>query len=223
MTDRGSEVGKAFGLIIHDLRNPAATIGANVAYVREVLPPGDDDLGEALADVELALGDLMRGMEQVAWIGRWLSDQPAVLITDGDVRAALRDLPQPSEGTTLRIELPNEPLMARGGGAVRKLVEVMLANSVQHARGGNVVVAAARDGEEIVVTVTDTGAAVASELRDTCFTLEGQQAIKGRQDGRYGRVLGLFASKIFADTIDAKLEADGEDGAAVFRIRLAAK
>jgi len=224
MSDRAREVGRLLGLIIHDLRNPTATVGANVAYVREVLPPGDEDLAESLQDVDQALADLMRGMEQVAWIGRWLSDQPAAMqAADGDVRVALRDLPAPAEGMKLRLELPDEPLMARGGGATKKLVEVMIANSVQHARRGEVVVSARREGEEIVVSVEDSGPAVAPELRGSCFTLEGQHALKGRQDGRYGRVLGLFAIRIYAEALGAKVEADGEDGAAVFRVRFQAR
>jgi C4-dicarboxylate-specific signal transduction histidine kinase len=79
-----------------------------------------------------------------------------------------------------------------------------------------------RAGEEIVVTVRDGGAAIADELREACFTLEGQQELKGRPDGRYGRVLGLFASRIYAESFGARMEAGGKDGAAELRVRLKA-
>jgi signal transduction histidine kinase len=221
MSDRAKEIGQLLGLIIHDLRNPAATISANTAFVKEVLPAGDEDLVESLSDVDQALSDLLRGMEQVVWIGRWLSDQPAAgAIEDGDVCAALKQLPQPAEGMALKLELPDQKMVARGGAMIAPLVQVMMANSVQHARRGEIVVSAKREGDEVVVTVRDAGPAIANELRESCFTLEGQQGLKGRPDGRYGRVLGLFASRIYAESFGARVEAGGEDGAAELRVRL---
>jgi K+-sensing histidine kinase KdpD len=223
MSDRERELGKLLSLIVHDLRNPTATIGANVAFVGEVLPQGDEDLVESISDVNQALQDLVRGMEQIVWLGRWLDRQPAANpIEDGDVREALKDLPRPGEGMKLRVDVPNERLFARGGASIAKVVDVMIANSVQHAQRGEIVVSATREGDEIIVTVQDGGRAVAKELRETCFTLEGQSALKGRSDGRYGRALGLFASRLYAESLGGRIEADGEDGAAIFRLRLRA-
>jgi K+-sensing histidine kinase KdpD len=122
----------------------------------------------------------------------------------------------------LRVDVPNERLFARGGASIAKVVDVMIANSVQHAQRGEIVVSATREGDEIIVTVQDGGRAVAKELRETCFTLEGQSALKGRSDGRYGRALGLFASRLYAESLGGRIEADGEDGAAIFRLRLRA-
>ncbi len=223
MSDKAKQIGELLGLIIHDLRNPAATIAANTAFVKEVLPAGDEDLAESLADVEQALDDLLRGLEQVVWIGRWLSDEKAVgNIQDGDVCAALESLPQPSEGMSLRVECAQNPLRARGGAMIRPLVEVMVANSVQYARRGEIVVRVEKRDDEVWVSVVDGGPAVAPELRESCFTLEGQKSLKGRPDGRYGRALGLFAARVYAESIGGRIEADGEDGAAILRVRLSA-
>jgi hypothetical protein len=61
-----------FGLIVHDLRNPAATLSANLGFVRDGM--GDptlpqSELQEAIADSEQALGDLMRGLDQLGLDG----------------------------------------------------------------------------------------------------------------------------------------------------------
>jgi K+-sensing histidine kinase KdpD len=218
------ELGKLLGLIVHDLRNPAATIGANVAFIREVTSEAgdDDDLGEAMTDVEQALGDLMRGLEQVAWIGRWLSRAPASQVADGDVGRALSSLASPGEGVTLEITLPDAPLEARGGATVAKLVEVLAANTTQHARGGTLAISARREGDEIIVDLVDGGVAIGEDIRERCFSLAGQHELKSRKDGRYGRVAALFAAAILADTLGARLEAGGRDGEALFRIRLEA-
>ena len=79
-----------FGLIVHDLRNPAATLGANIGFVREVMddpsvPP--QELNEALSDAQQALTDLMRGLDQLAWIGRWANDRVAASPAVVDLRA----------------------------------------------------------------------------------------------------------------------------------------
>jgi len=77
-----------------------------------------------------------------------------------------------------------------------------------------------QDGGQVVIEVEDSGEAIAPELRDKAFTLEGQKALKGRIDGRYSRFVGLFAAAVVLDGVGGTIEADGESGAAVFRVRL---
>ena len=77
-----------------------------------------------------------------------------------------------------------------------------------------------QDADHVVIEVEDAGEAIAPELRDTAFTLEGQKDLKGRLDGRYSRFVGLFAAKVVLDGVGGAIEADGETGAAVFRILL---
>ena len=69
------EMGQALGLLVHDLRNPAATISANVDFLQEVGLVDTDSI-EALQDVKLAVGELRRGLDMLAWVSRWLSGQP---------------------------------------------------------------------------------------------------------------------------------------------------
>lgn len=221
---RDAEVGELLALIVHDLRNPGATLAANVAYLRDIgvtgPPSSIDEVGEALVDMDSAMSDLMRGLEHVAWIARWMSGEPALTPTDGDVIAGMA-----SAVRSMRLEasISGEPgpLRAAGGASVRRLVEVLLANSERHGRG-RIALSARRDGAEVIVEIEDGGRALAEDLRATAFTLPGQRDLKGRADGRYGRVAGLFTAGVLAEGIGATLEADGEDGAAVFRIRLPA-
>ena len=60
-------LGEALGLLVHDLRNPAATISANVDFLQEV-GLEDTDSREAVQDVKLAVGELRRGLDMIAWI-----------------------------------------------------------------------------------------------------------------------------------------------------------
>ncbi|NNK09035.1 MAG: hypothetical protein HKP50_17120 [Myxococcales bacterium] len=58
------QMGHVLGLLVHDLRNPAATISANVDFLQEV-GLADDDSNDALQDVRLGVGELRRGLDML--------------------------------------------------------------------------------------------------------------------------------------------------------------
>ena len=216
-------LGKLLGLLVHDLRNPGATIGANLSFVAESLRESPDgDLHEALQDVERALGDLMLGLEHIAWIGRWLSDEAPLFPQSGDVVETLRTLRAPPSELSLEIDAPSEPVVVRSGGkGLAKLIQIFVENAVQHARRGVITVRVQQlNGDEAAVDIVDDGAPLDPSLHESAFTLEGQMAIKGRAEGRYGRVAGLLAAKILADAIGATIEPMQVESRACFRIHL---
>jgi signal transduction histidine kinase len=98
---------------------------------------------------------------------------------------------------------------------------VLLANAREHARG-DVRVEARRDGAFVVVAVVDGGRAIGEAKREIAFTVEGQGAIKGTADGRYGRYLGLLAAHAAIATLGGSVSAHGVDGAARFELRFPA-
>lgn len=218
MSAEDTELGQLLGMIVHDLRNPAATIGANVSFVKDAIPAADRESKEALDDVERALGDLMAGLEQVTWIARWLADLPLVTAADGDIVPALAALRPPPHDLKLVFDLPATPLKVKAVSAAVKLVQVFVENAVMHARRGEVRVRAMRADEGIVVELVDGGKPLAPELRERAFTLGGQTDLKGRADGRYGRVAGLFAAGLLANAIGARLEPGEIDGKALWRV-----
>jgi signal transduction histidine kinase len=218
VNEQDAELGLLLGMIVHDLRNPAATIGANVSFVKDSLPPSDTESKEALDDVERALGDLMTGLEQVTWIARWLANQPLVSAADGDIVPALPALRAPPPDLRLVFDLPQAPLKVKGLSAATKLVQVFVENAVMHARRGDIRIRAVRGADGVIVEIADGGRALAPELREKAFTLPGQNDLKGRADGRYGRVAGLFAAGLLAKAIGARIEPDDVDGKALWRL-----
>jgi K+-sensing histidine kinase KdpD len=213
-----------FGLIVHDLRNPAATLGANISFVREVIndpsvPP--QEVTEALGDAQQALGDLMRGLDQLAWIGRWANDKvvasPAVI----DVRAVFEAARRRIKYGPVEFLMPPEgELRVRGGEAIERLIDLLVANAHQHAPQKTVRVRAARDQDQIVIELEDEGRPIGNDVRSLAFSLEGQVGLKGRAEGRYGRVAGLFVASILALAAGARIEPTEAQGKNVFRVRL---
>lgn len=214
-----------FGLIVHDLRNPAATLGANLSFVREVaddpsVPP--TEVAEALSDAQQALGDLMRGLDQLSWIGRWANETQPAPAGVHDVRVALEGAKRRIKYGAVEFTLPSEELRARAGESLERLVELLVVNGHQHAPGKLVRVSAGREGGQVYVDVEDEGRILGADFRETAFTLDGQFALKGRAEGRYGRVAGLFAAAVLAQGMEARIEPMERNGRNVFRIVLKA-
>jgi len=210
-------------LIVHDLRNPAATLGANLSFVDEVLDDETVDkaeLKDALADAQHALYDLKNGLDQLSWVGRWANERAPVGATIEALSVTLDRVEARTRYGSLRIERPLDHARVRGGEALERLIAVLIANGHQHAPRAAVVVRTLREGDDIIVEVEDQGRAITPELSEAAFTLEGQTALKGRAEGRYGRVLGLFSASILAQTIGASLFVEGRDQRNVFRVRL---
>lgn len=214
------DMGQLLGLLVHDLRNPAATISANVDFLQEV-GMVDDDSVEALQDVRLAMGELRRGLDLVAWISHWLTGDVPLEATNGDVGMFMERLERTETAVPVSIEIAREDqLYAHGAQVAVEVVDLLLRNTLANVAEPRATVRVYEQAGQVVVEVQDAGEAIAPELRAAAFTLEGQKALKGRLDGRYSRFVGLFAAAVVLDGVGGSIEADGKKGAAVFRIFL---
>lgn len=191
-------------LLVHDLRNPTATLTANVEYLRET-ETVDADFRDALEDVHLALGALKNGLTRMAWIARWMGDEPAINPLDGDVgKAALMAHPD----ALVEADLPP----AHGGASVGEVLNVFLENSNRHARGGSADVSVFGKNGGVVIRIEDTGSPIAPELRRSAFTVSGQSALKGRADGRYAQFAGFVAAQAVVEACGGRVDASEHDG-----------
>lgn len=214
------EMGHALGLLVHDLRNPAATITANADFLQEV-GLDDTDSVEALQDVKLAVGELRRGLDMLAWISRWLTGQIPLEATNGDAGVFVERLERTETPVPVKVDIATPgQLYARGAQVAVEVVDLLLHNTRANVAEPEALVRVYQDGAHVVIEVQDAGEAIAPELREGAFTLAGQKDLKGRLDGRYSRFVGLFAAKVVLDGVGGSIEADGESGAAVFRILL---
>jgi K+-sensing histidine kinase KdpD len=214
------EMGYLLGLLVHDLRNPAATITANVDFLKEV-GLADSDSVDALEDVKLAVGELRRGLDMVAWISRWLTGEIPIEAANGDVGMFVERLGRADTPVPVTIEIARgDQLYAKGAQVAVEVAELLLHNTRANVADPRATIRVYQQGSDVVIEVEDAGEAIAPELRQAAFTLEGQKALKGRLDGRYSRFVGLFAAAVVLDGVGGTIEADGQRGAAIFRILL---
>ena len=214
---KADEMGSVLGLLVHDLRNHAATITANVDFLQEVGLVDNDSI-EALQDVKLAVGELRRGLDMLAWISRWFTGDVPLEAANGDAGVFLERLERADTPVPVSVEMAEgDQLYAQGAQVAVEVVDLLLHNTLANVQDPRATVRLYQQGGQVVIEVQDAGEAIAPELREMAFTLEGQQALKGRLDGRYSRFVGLFAAAVVLDGVGGTIEADGEQGAAVFR------
>ena len=217
---KADEMGTVLGLLVHDLRNPAATITANADFLQEV-GLVDNDSVEALQDVKLAVGELRRGLDMLAWISRWFTGDVPLEAANGDAGVFLERLERADTPVPVTVNMAEgDQLYAQGAQVAVEVVELLLHNTLANVADPRATVRLYQQGGHVVIEVEDAGEAIAPELREMAFSLEGQQALKGRLDGRYSRFVGLFAAAVVLDGVGGTIEADGEQGAAIFRVFL---
>jgi len=214
------DMGQVLGLLVHDLRNPAATISANVDFLQEV-GVADDDSVDALQDMKLGVGELRQGLDMLAWISRWFTGQVPLEAANGDVGMFLERLERRDTPVPVTVEVArDDQLHAHGAQVAVEVVELLLQNTRANVADPRAAIRVYQQGARVVIEVQDAGEAIAPKLRQAAFTLEGQKALKGRLDGRYSRFVGLFAAAVVLDGVGGTIEADGEKGAAIFRLFL---
>ena len=198
-------VSALLGLFAHDLRNPLSALHSNVSFLGSVLGTSDNDAREALDDVAAssdALGHITDNLELFALALEGAKPREA---HEFPLREVLREAAQKSrrfaESYRVSLEVDAESAGDLRGVANRDMLlralSNLVRNAIQHAgETGKVSVSVRRDGSEVVVSVSDSGAALAPEVREQAFTPEGQLSTKNVSGGRYSRGLGLYAARI---------------------------
>jgi len=223
-------LGKLLSLIVHDLRNPTAALSANNSFVTDVIASCvqgsvvNEDLNEvkeALKDSGTALGDLTRGLDQLAWVAQWLAGAPLLSAASTDLVVQLRAIAAQPRPVPIELEIAVDgPVRVKGGEGLPKLLEILISNAVQYCPRSKIRLALGRQKESAVIELRDRGCAIAADLRDQAFSLEGQTLLKERVNGRYSRAAGLFAAGILAAAMGVTLQADEDEGLSVFRLRI---
>ncbi len=219
------EVGQLFGLVVHDVRNPVATISANVGFLSEGgLIFEDEDAEEAFEDLRLAVQELQRGLEQIGWVTRWLLGEPSVALGDGEPLEAARRAAERIEGLQVDLEASDElkgASVRRAGPGLVALLALLLRNSRQHAPDRRARLRLQRFEDRLCIELYDAGPRIDGALGERVFSLPGQYAAKREASGgRYGRYLELLAARSVADTLGARLEVGRGPEEPVFRVTL---
>jgi signal transduction histidine kinase len=194
-------------LLVHDLRTPVAVIDGCLQLLEASLSPEAlESVAKVMALAERSTARLMALLEELLGAARQESGLSTLAREPFDLGDMLREAIESAQATargaelTLSLALP-EPAASGQPGAgltamgdrtqVRRVVDNLVQNAISYTPGGGkIVVAAAPAGDEIEVSVTDTGPGVPAEHREIIF--ERFTRVPGIEGRRQGFGLGLY-------------------------------
>ncbi len=93
---------------------------------------------------------------------------------------------------------------------ITQVVSNLLKNAISHTDGGHIVVACLREGDDVVITVTDSGSGIPQDRMDAIF--EPHVRLPGRPDA-HGSGLGLYIARGIVETHGGRIWAGNVPGA----------
>jgi signal transduction histidine kinase len=162
----------------------------------------------------LSLSRLERGVLRMD-----LEEVPLLTVID-DVMAAVGPIMKEREASMLTDVSPNLQVYGdriKTGEAIRNILD----NAVRYGpHGGLIELKGTAEGDDSVLTITDHGPGIPSELHDKLF--DKTTAFRRQKDHKSSG-LGLFLSKMYIETQGGKLSFESSHLGTVFRISLPSK
>jgi signal transduction histidine kinase len=165
-------------MVVHDLKNPLASIMGNIQLLQmqkaELTPARLDELLQRTQESSRAL---MRMILNILQIGKMEERRMPLRLEPVPLRPVIQENLDEMAGLSARdgIRLENRvddvlPPVVADRELVSRVVANLLSNALKHTPGGGeVVFEARRDGDEVVLTIRDTGEGIPEELQPRIF------------------------------------------------------
>jgi len=217
-------------MLAHELRNPLAPVLSAVEVMGQVAV-ADARLRWARDVIGRQVGQLTRLVDDLLDVSRITRGKINVLMEPLDLRSVIEQAVEISRpliaerGHALALGRLPAPLLVRGD-AVRlaQLVANLLNNAAKYTDpGGAIHVAVAREGGEIVLTVSDSGVGIPADMLDRIFE-PFTQAPGSRDRTQGGLGIGLTLARRLAEMHGGRLHAasGGPGRGSTFSVRLPA-
>jgi CheY-like chemotaxis protein len=212
-------------LLGHELRNPLAPIltAVELMHVR-----GFVNVERECAVIERQTQHLVRLVDDLLDVARIVRgkielDRKRVALIDVIARSA--ELASPlieQRRHRLAIDVPRDLLLDVDVGRMAQVFANLLTNAAKYTEpGGHITVAARRDGDEIITTVTDDGIGMSSEMLPTIFEMfvQERQALD-RARGGLGLGLTIVRSLVALHGGTVGVRSSGRGHGSEFEVRL---
>jgi PAS domain S-box-containing protein len=214
--------------LAHELRNPLAPIRSGLQLMRRArADPGAVARVQDIMDRQLDhLVHLVDDLLDIARITRGKVDLKKATIDVREVLAAAVETSMPLiEGARHRLDLrlPEQPLMLHADFTrITQVVSNLLNNAAKYTpRGGAIVLAAERDGDDVSIAVSDNGIGIAPESLEEVFTMFTQVSQHAQNaPGGLGIGLSLVRSLVGLHGGTIAASSAGAGLGSVFTVRL---
>ena len=214
----------------HELRTP---MNAIIGFTRMVLRRAGDSLPERqkgnLEKVEEAANRLLELINSLLDLSKIEAGRMDVTPKQFNVGhlvegccAEVSPLVEDKPNVRLTCEVSSEVGEAHTDkGRVRQIVTNLLSNAIKFTEAGEVAVRVEQEDASLVIAVSDTGAGIPADARDTIF--EEFQQVAGSDPQRKGTGLGLPITKGFAELLGGSITVESEVGVgSTFTVRVPA-
>ncbi len=216
-----------FAAANHDLRQPLHAIGL---LAHTLHAQGASAAPADVADVAGHLVECVEGMTQVVDdllditrldVGH-LTPKGDTFMLDELVREACQPYQALARAKGLRLSTQAQPLAVRSDRALlARVLANLVSNAIRYTRAGTVSLMARRQGEQVLLSVEDTGIGIATEHMPRIFE-EFYQVGNPARDRRLGLGLGLATVKRLSDLLQLAVSVQSVPGrGSVFQLVLA--
>jgi signal transduction histidine kinase/PleD family two-component response regulator len=165
----------------HELRNPLAAI-TNAGELTRLLDPGDPSYNEALEIIRQQASLMKRLVDDLLDVSRITSGRVQLQKSLVDAREIVKRVAEANEvlfssrGHALHLKLPREEIFVEADPyRLEQVLSNLLVNSAKYTDpGGKVWFSAAREGQDVVFRVKDSGIGIGPDLLPNVFDLFAQ-------------------------------------------------
>jgi len=214
LVDTRAEFGRIRDLIVHDMKNPLASLLTNTRYMLQRMSAAEDK--ETMLDVVYASENLHRIVDNMADISKsW--EKPLMVtraqVDVGDLLEKWGAEARPVVELNLRKLSVQRPVgkcdVAGDASLLRRVLDNLLDNAMRYAPSGSVIQATVRQGHAGMVTLCmqDDGASVPVSTRDDMFEMSSfvREKAASVPGARQGRGLGLVFCKLAVEAHGGKI------------------
>ena len=207
----------ALGVVSHDLRNPISAIGMSARALLASIPPDDRerrDLVSNIMESQDLTQRMIRDLLDVASIevGRLRVErrpEPLAPILERAVALFEREAADRSIAVSLALD-GTLPMVSGDAGRLVQVLSNLIANALRFTdRMGQVTVSATRRGEEVEISVEDTGSGIVASNLPVIF--ERYWTVRGTAP-KGGTGLGLAIARSIVEAHGGRIWAESELG-----------
>jgi signal transduction histidine kinase len=214
-------------MVSHDLRNPLGTISMSATLLlRQLSEATDSSARLQAARIQRSVDQMIHLVDDLLDVARLETGTVDIELAPHDAVAVAREVVDPfllaarSRSLELRLELPTGALpIACDRRRLLQVLSNLLGNALKFTpSGGVVVLRVAREQDEVVFSVTDTGPGIAAEQLPLVF----ERFWRADRHSQGGSGLGLFIASSLVAAHGGRIWADSTVGiGSVFSFALA--
>lgn len=167
LRDRLSTLGEMSAGIAHELRNPMAVISG---YTKILSRKADDSLKPAVAAINKEIIVMDRIIADFLTFARPADPVFGSIALSALIAGCVNALEERLLNIRITMDLPAELVIMADEILLRQAISNLLQNAVEAMpEGGGITISCSRDGQNILLTVADTGHGIPENIRDKIF------------------------------------------------------